>query len=918
MISVLLTSLFLSKNQKDLKRSARLVPGIHRAEDGLKDATLDSLQARTVRWKAELTSLTDPREIQRKLDHILPDAFAAVKQAARLLMGQPMTVCGRPEVWSMIPYDTQLIAGIALHQGKVAEMATGEGKSLAAALPLYLNALAGRGVHLVTVNDYLAQRDSESTGFLLRALGLSVGCVLQDQSPGQRRAQYACDVTYGTSAEMGFDYLRDNGIALSPAERVQRGHWCAVVDEVDSVLIDEARTPLIITGPSESTANHYAECKPPVAALLRRQGVVLNRLAQEAADLAAGPRSSRLGELMLLLKLGNPRHRVLLRLLESPDGLAALEKTGISYRSGTRKHLFPQFKEQLLYTVDPTRRQVDLTEAGRQLVRPDDQSGTRLADLSSSLQNAARQRAGDDPSSGQLAQLLQQVETENLRLHNTLQLLRAHAAYERNVDYVIEDGSVVIVDENTGRKMPGRRWSDGLHQAVEAKEGLRIQEENHTLATITLQNYFRLYRRLAGMTGTAETEAAEFHDIYGMDVAVIPPHRPLRRHDRNSIVFTTRRAKFAAAVETIKTRQAAGQPVLVGTASVEASETLARLLRREGIPHQILNAVNHAREAELIAQAGQPGVVTVSTNMAGRGTDIKLGPGVDALGGLLVLGTERYESRRIDRQLRGRCGRQGDPGESLFLLSLEDTLLQQSDRTKQLADLVGKGAGQLNHSRIAAALDAAQRKLEQSHFSQRKHTLDMDDVLNRQRKIIYGLRNEAMEPDSLAALLADLLPEAIAGHVRAHLGRDPDESLSRELLDWGDGVFNDSQPWQSLPACSLQADAITDRLTRQAHAQLRRTASALGTADDLWWLSRPLISILDTHWREHLRSMDSLRDGIHLQYVAQKDPLVEYRSQGFLLFEEMLSSIRRDLLQAVTGMGTGLPPAAARPASAAA
>ncbi len=915
MLATLLTSLFLSKNQKDLKRFTRLVSDIHRAESGMKDDTLDSLQARTIRWKAELALLTDPREIQQKLDRLLPEAFAAVKQAARLLMDQTMTVCGRPEVWSMIPYDTQLIAGIAMHQGKVAEMATGEGKSLAAALPLYLNALAGRGVHLVTVNDYLAQRDSESTGFLLRALGLSVGCVLQDQSPRHRRAQYACDVTYGTSAEMGFDYLRDNGIALSPAERVQRGHWCAVVDEVDSVLIDEARTPLIITGPSESTANHYAEFKPLVAALLRRQGDVLNRLAKEAGELAAGGRSTRLGELMLLLKLGNPRHRVLLRLLESPDCLAALEKIETSYKAGTRKHQFPQFKEQLLYTVDPAKRQVDLTEAGRRLVRPDDQSGTRLTDLSSSLATA-RHRAGEDPASGHLSSLLQQVETENLRLHNILQLLRAHAAYERNVDYVIEEGSVVIVDENTGRKMPGRRWSDGLHQAVEAREGLRIQDENHTLATITLQNYFRLYRRLAGMTGTAETEAAEFHDIYRMDVAVIPTHRPLRRHDRNSQVFATRRAKFAAAVETIKTRQAAGQPVLVGTASVEASETLARLLRREGIPHQILNAVNHAREAELIEQAGQPGVVTVSTNMAGRGTDIKLGPGVDALGGLLVLGTERYESRRIDRQLRGRCGRQGDPGESLFLLSLEDTLLQQSDSTKRLAGLVSQGAGQENHPGIATALDAAQRKLEQSHFSQRKHTLDMDDVLNRQRKIIYGLRNEAMEPGRLAGLLSDLLTDAIADHVHSHLGRDPDEPLSHELLDWGDAVFHDPQPWQSLPAGSWQAAAITGRLTRQAHDQLHRTGSALGAADDLFWMSRPLISILDTHWREHLRSMDSLRDGIHLQYVAQKDPLVEYRSQGFLLFEEMLSNIRRDLLQAVTGMGTGLPSAAPHPASA--
>ncbi len=908
MISAVLASFFPSKTQKDLKRFASIISVIRRAEAGLKEATLEELQARTLQWKTELAAQSDPREIQRRLDRLLPEAFAAVKQASRLLMGKTIMVCGRPEVWNMIPYDTQLMAGIAMHQGKVAEMATGEGKSLAAALPLYLNALAGRGVHLVTVNDYLAQRDSESIGFLLGSLGLTVGCVLHDQPPHHRRAQYACDVTYGTSAEMGFDYLRDNGIALTPGERVQRGHWCAVVDEVDSVLIDEARTPLIITGPSETTANHYTEFKPLVAALLKRQGEVLNRLAREAGELAGSAEAVRLGELLLLLKLGNPRHRVLLRLLESPECLAALDKMEVSYKAGTRKLQFPQFKEQLFYTVDHPKRQVDLTEAGRQLIRPDDQSGTRLTDLSYSLADA-RHRPEGVTHADHLAQLMQQVESENLRMHNTLQLLRANAAYERNVDYVIEDGGVVIVDENTGRKMPGRRWSDGLHQAVEAKEGLRIQDENHTLATITLQNYFRLYRRLAGMTGTAETEAGEFHDIYGMDVAVIPPHKPLRRLDRNSLVFPTRRAKFAAAVETIKTRQAAGQPVLVGTASVEASETLARLLRRERVPHQILNAVNHAREAELIEQAGQPGVVTVSTNMAGRGTDIRLGPGVDALGGLLVLGTERHESRRIDRQLRGRCGRQGDPGESLFLLSLEDTLLQQTDSTKRIAGLMGQGTGRSNHAQIAAALDAAQRKQEQSHFSQRKHTLDMDDVLNRQRKIIYGLRNEAMEPDSIPPLLAELLADGMADHLQKALGRESDEAAARALLDWGDAVFHEAKPWPGPPAASLEPKAMVERLTRQAQAQVRRIGEFRGSDDSLMWLSRPLIAVLDNHWREHLRAIDSLRDGIHLQYVAQKDPLLEYRSQGFQLFEEMLCNIRRDLLQTVILMGATLPAA---------
>ncbi|MDB6071261.1 MAG: preprotein translocase, SecA subunit, partial [Verrucomicrobiales bacterium] len=580
----------------------------------------------------------------------------------------------------------------------------------------------------------------------------------------------------------------------------------------------------------------------------------------------------------------------------------------------TRKHLFFQFKEQLFYTVDHTRRQVDLTETGRLLIRPDDLPGTRLSHLSSSLALAARQQAENDGQ--QLDQLRQLTESENLRLHNTLQLLRAHAAYERNVDYVIEDGEIVIVDENTGRKMPGRRWSDGLHQAVEAREGLRIQDENHTLATITLQNYFRLYHKLAGMTGTAETEAAELHDIYGMDVAVIPPHRALRRKDRNSLVFPTRRAKFAAAVELIKTRQAAGQPVLVGTASVEASETLARLLRREGVPHQILNAVNHAREAELIAQAGLPGVVTVSTNMAGRGTDIKLGPGVDALGGLFVLGTERYESRRIDRQLRGRCGRQGDPGESLFLLSLEDGILQKSDSSKNLAGWVGKSDGPQNLPRIAAALDAAQRKLEQSHATQRKHTLDMDDVQNRQRKIVYNLRDEAMDAAAVGALLTDITADAIGDKVHAAFAGNPDESTASALLDWGDAVFHQQKPWrQKSVAHSLNPDALVKHLTTLAHSELDRLG--LGNANsgndsppgfvDPLGAGRMVISVLDARWREHLTAMDSLRDGIHLQYVAQKDPLVEYRRQAFQLFEEMLENVRHEILSALIHIGSRFP-----------
>src|ERR1700752_2221451 len=628
MVAWILKKILGSKNQRELKRLMPTVRRINEFDEQLKSLSDDELRAKTANWKEELSKISDLQEQWKKLDEILPEAFAVVKNAARRLKdrGHSFTVCDQPMVWDMVHFDVQLLGGMVLHRGRIAEMATGEGKTLVATLPLYLNALTGRGAHLVTVNDYLARRDAEWMGQLYTFLGLTVGCIQHDQEPNVRREQYACDITYGTNSEFGFDYLRDNGMATTREQQVQRGYHYAIVDEVDSILIDEARTPLIISGPATLSTHQYDKWKPLIEQLVRKQNMLCNRVASEAIEKFEQGDVELGGRLMFKVKLGQPRNKQLLRMMEDPDKRKALEKAELSFFQDTRKEELFALKEELFFTIDEKSSESDLSEQGRAFLNPDERDSFVLPDLinefteidlDTTLSDEEKEKAKVDRQ--------QHCDAQAERIHNISQLLRAYCLFEKDVAYVVEDNKVVIVDEYTGRKMPGRRWSDGLHQAVEAKEGVQIDRETQTLATITIQNYFRLYHKLSGMTGTAETEANEFHDIYKLDVVVIPTNRPCVRKDYNDRIYKTRREKYTAAVDEIKACYTKGQPVLVGTASVEASELLSRMLKREKIPHNVLNAKYHRQEAEIVARAGQKGTVTISTNMACRGTDIKLG-----------------------------------------------------------------------------------------------------------------------------------------------------------------------------------------------------------------------------------------------------------------------------------------------------
>ncbi|HEX3890659.1 MAG TPA: preprotein translocase subunit SecA, partial [Verrucomicrobiae bacterium] len=738
----LIKKIFGSPNEREIKRISARVAEINEFEAGLQKISDDELRSKTAAWKDELSKISDKDELAAKLNEILPEAFAVVKNACRRLYGQEITVRGQPLKWEMIPFDVQLIGGMGLHNGKIAEMATGEGKTLVSTMPVYLNAITGRGVHVVTVNDYLAARDAEWMGAVYKFLGLTVGCILNSQPPNVRREQYACDITYGTNAEFGFDYLRDNGMASRKEEQVQRGHYFAIVDEVDSILIDEARTPLIISGPSMHTHDEqFAQWKPLVDSLVRAQQQLCNRFLSEAEALIkklnptdgsnitnADELEREIGLLLFRVKTGQPKSEGLMKVLENPEYLKLMNQAELSLHQDQKKVDLYREKEELLFAIDEKGHEADLTEKGRNFVSPKDPDAFVLPDLTTLLHDVdagaetdARKRMEEK------TKLQADFEAKAQKIHAISQLLKAYSLYQLDVEYVVQENKVLIVDQHTGRLMPGRRWSDGLHQAVEAKEGVAIERETQTLATITIQNYFRLYQKLAGMTGTAETEAAEFFDIYKLGVLTIPTNKPNIRKDANDSVYKTRREKFGAVAKEIKELHGQGRPILVGTVSVETSEMLSKMLKREGLIHSVLNAKFHQQEAEIVARAGQRGAITIATNMAGRGTGIKLGAGVAEVGGLHVLGTERHESRRIDRQLRGRCSRQGDPGSSHFFISLEDDLMRLfgSDRIVKVMERMGLEEGQeLEHPLLNRSIEQAQKRVEQHNFQIRKRTLE--------------------------------------------------------------------------------------------------------------------------------------------------------------------------------------------------
>jgi len=860
------------------------------------DGSLESIAAA----KLAFAEIEDdfPKLRDQYLDKILPEAYAAVKNAARRLCGSKIPVCDQEMPWEMVHFDVQLVGGIALHRGMISEMMTGEGKTLVATLPVFLNALTGLGVHVVTVNDYLARRDSEWMGAVFKFLGLTIGTIQNSIPPHVRREQYACDITYGTNAEFGFDYLRDNGMANSKEDQVQRGHYFAIVDEVDSILIDEARTPLIISGPAVvSNTEEYKRYRPLIEQLVKKQNHLCNDLAAEAKKALEEGDDEVAGRALFKIKLGQPRNRQFMRFMEDPDTRRLIEKTELSFYQDTQKKELYGLKEELYFTIDDKGRDADLMELGREFLSPDEPEAFTIPDLASAFADIDADLSIDEKVRTEKKEQIQsRMDMQGTRVHAISQLLKAYCIYEKDIEYVVKDDKVIIVDENTGREMAGRRWSDGLHQAVEAKEHVEVERETQTYATITIQNYFRLYEKLGGMTGTAETEAAEFHDIYKLDVLPIPTHRPNQRVDGNDQVFKTRREKFAAVISRISEAHAKGQPILVGTASVEASETLGRMLKMAKVPHSVLNAKYHRQEAEIVQNAGQLGSVTVSTNMAGRGTDIKLGEGVDKVGGLLVVGTERHQSRRIDRQLRGRCARQGDPGESQFFLSFEDDLMRNfaaADRMTNMMERFGMEDGEaLEHKWLNRSVETAQKRVEQMHYRGRKYVLDFDDVMNQQREVVYGYRNEALRSEDPRELLIELIEKTIPAHV-AHYIEERDEGQPDyvEMLNWVNQTFPLHLTLESAQFETRDLEGNTDYLLGLVKEAYQRKVEAEDPAF-LDQLERHIIlQAIDKKWQEHLYAMDSLREGVQLRAQGQKDPLVEYKNEAYKLFVTLMDSI---------------------------
>src|SRR4051794_30343724 len=869
MVSWILKKILGSKNQRELKRLMPTVRQINEFDEQFKSLSDDELRVKTANWKEEFSKIPDLQEQWKRLDELLPEAFAVVKNAARRLKdrGHSFTVCDQPMVWDMVHFDVQLLGGIVLHRGRIAEMATGEGKTLVATLPLYLNALTSRGAHLVTVNDYLARRDAEWMGELYNFLGLTVGCIQHDEEPDSRREQYAMDITYGTNSEFGFDYLRDNGMATTREQQVQRGYHYAIVDEVDSILIDEARTPLIISGPATVSTHQYDKWKPLIEQLVRKQNMLCNRVASEAMEAFEKNEFEQGGLLMFKVKLGQPRNKQLLRMMEDPDKRRAVDKAELSFYSDTRKEELFALKEELFFTIDEKSNESDLSEQGRAFLNPDDPNAFVLPDLISEFTEIDLDPSlATEEKDRQKAERQQHCDAQGERIHNISQLLRGYCLFEKDVQYVVEENKVVIVDEYTGRKMPGRRWSDGLHQAVEAKEGVQIDRETQTLATITIQNYFRLYEKLGGMTGTAETEAAEFHDIYKLDVNVIPTNRPVQRKDANDRIYKTRREKYNAVINDIKEAHVKQQPVLVGSVSVEASELLSHMLKREKIPHNVLNAKYHMQEAEIVARAGQAGTVTISTNMAGRGTDIKLGPGVADSGGLYVLGTERHEARRIDRQLRGRCARQGDPGASRFYVSFEDDLMRNfgaADRMTKIMERFGLEEGQeLEHPWLNRSVETAQKRVEQRNYLIRKRTLDMDDVMNNQREVVYGWRNDVIDTEEPRTMIYEVIDEAVPGKVREFLGTgaSSDEPNYSGLLHWVNTTFPLGLTKDKAQFETRTADENGGFLIQRIKESYERKSSHEEPTAVKGLERYIILNAIDRLWQEHLYAMDALRE----------------------------------------------------------
>ena len=919
----ILTKIFGTKSDREIKKISPLVSKINDFYDTLENKDSDFLKERTATLKNDIKSQIKEKEdaflknsgsskIKKEdrfkiekdiLENYLIESFALVKHSCRLLYGKEWSVVGQSIKWEMIPYDEQLIGGIVLHQGKISEMKTGEGKTLVATMPIFLNALSGRGVHVVTVNDYLAQRDAEWMGKVFETLGLSVGFILNSMNPQQRKISYDCDITYGTNNEFGFDYLRDN-MAIEAEHLVQRDHHYAIVDEVDSVLVDEARTPLIISGPVESQINQsYIDLKNPVKSLVAKQKQLVSSLISDARSILkkediSDEESAKAGLLLLKAKRGLPKEQALQDLFQERGTIKLMNSVESEYIADKKTHLLD---EELFFSIDEQSNSVDLSDQGRESLSPDNKDAFTIPDLGELLTDIDEMDIEDDQKQLKKEKAYKLHSERSSKIHYLSQLLKAYTLFDKDVEYVVQNSQVLIVDEFTGRVLPGRRFSGGLHQALEAKENVKIEKETQTLASITIQNYFRMYDKLSGMTGTAETEAAEFEKIYNLGVTVIPTHRTIVRQDFNDVIYKSMQAKYKAVVNEVNEFYKKGQPVLIGTVSVDVSELLSKMLKQKGIPHNVLNAKQHKSEAEIVAQAGLKKSITIATNMAGRGTDIKLGPGVEEMGGLHIIGTARHESRRIDLQLMGRSGRQGDSGSSRFYISLEDDLMRlfNMERLATYMDRLSMDEDQeLSAGMLNRGVSNAQSKVEERNFAMRKHLLEYDDVLNQQREIIYDLRNKALLSESIKDTINEFIEDFIFDNIgdldfknikewdwvnlnqkfNAHLFVNIDlkdienfkniEDLERFIFDKASDYYK------------IKEEVIPSELLRKVEKFI-------------------VLKTIDEKWRNHLLGMDQLREGIGLRAYGQKNPLIEYKSEAYNFFQELMISLRSIVLQRV-------------------
>ncbi len=911
---------------------------------------------------------------EETLNEILPEAFAVVKETAkRFANNETLTVtanefdrslsgsadyvsleddkavwknswdaAGKEVTWDMVHYDVQLIGGIALHQGKIAEMQTGEGKTLVATLPLYLNALSGKGAHLVTVNDYLAKRDSAWMAPIFQFHGLTIDCIDKHQPNSEgRRAAYNADITYGTNNEFGFDYLRDN-MAHTPSDLVQRPHHYAIVDEVDSVLVDDARTPLIISGPvPEGDRHEFNELKPKVADIVQKQRQHLTGVLAEAKKLIAAGDTKEGGFLLLRVHRGLPKNKALIKFLSEEGVKQLLQKTENFYMQDNNREM-PKVDEDLLFTIEEKNNQIELTDKGIDYISGDmDKEFFVMPDIGGEIAKIENQDLDIEKEAELKEELFKEFAVKGERIHTMSQLLKAYTLFEKDVEYVVMDNKVMIVDEQTGRIMDGRRYSDGLHQAIEAKENVKIEALTQTFATVTLQNYFRMYNKLSGMTGTAVTEAGEFWEIYKLDVVEIPTNRPIARDDRNDLIYKTKREKYNAIIEEVTELSRAGRPVLIGTTSVEISELLSKLLSVRKIPHNVLNAKLHKKEADVVAEAGQGGIVTIATNMAGRGTDIKLSPEVKAAGGLAIVGTERHDSRRVDRQLRGRSGRQGDPGSSQFYVSLEDNLMRLfgSDRVAKMMDRMGLEEGEvIQHSMMTKSIERAQKKVEENNFGIRKRLLEYDDVMNAQREVVYKRRRHALQGERLKVDIANMIYDTCEVIAETNKMADDFKNFEFELIKY----FSITSPISEEDFNRLSFQEITNMVYKIAYEHYQQKMERSATTafqvikkvyeDQTNKFERIVVpftdgikslnvvtnlkeaydskgkqlvtdfeknitlAIIDDSWKTHLRKMDELKQSVQLAVHEQKDPLLIYKFEAFELFKSMIDKVNKEVI----------------------